>query len=198
MMSHVPSRPTLPLTHRPTVTSSRHVIASPFDIPSLSYVTTSTQSRWPDLINSSDSRGGCVNSSSVGCVGGRAMMREPVTASHHQPQPTVFPSNPEPFQGTLWACDVYTTLHCNVLKYILSYRNTWNIGATRKLIVDEFVLWWHQAGNISSICSFATFSCSWDRNTCTLHNLWAAAGGGMNICNLSCLPGTITVQIHHL
>ena len=85
MMSHVPSRPTLPLTHRPTVTSSRKVIASPFDILSLSYVTASTQ------------RGGCVNSSSVGCVGGRAMMGKLVTASHHQP---VFPAA-EPFLGTL-------------------------------------------------------------------------------------------------
>ena len=38
---------TVPLTHLP---GSRHVVASPFNISSLSYVTTSTQSGWADLI----------------------------------------------------------------------------------------------------------------------------------------------------
>ncbi|XP_065902738.1 uncharacterized protein [Dysidea avara] len=125
IMPHAQSRSTLPLTHRPAVTSSRHVIASPFDIPSLSYVTTTIQSGWPDLINSSDSRGGSVSSSSVGCVGGRAMMREPVTASHHhQPQPTVFPSNPEPFLAPVTSRTTAGTTHqvdgeCNKREYKL-------------------------------------------------------------------------------
>lgn len=112
MMVHAPPPPrpptqssTVPL-HRPPVTTSttsynsRHVIASPFDIPSLGCVTTTTShSNWPDLMSSSYNMSRSVSSNSSVNNGSNSRVTRPVSSlPAHQP-PLVFPSNPEPFQG---------------------------------------------------------------------------------------------------
>ena len=93
------------LPHPATTTSfnSRHVIASPFDIPSLGCVTTTAQSSWPDLMSTSyDVNSSLSSSSAVSSTGSRATRPAaslpPQQPPAHQP-PLVFPSNPEPFRG---------------------------------------------------------------------------------------------------
>ena len=92
-----------PLTVNTTSYNSRHVIASPFDIPSLGCVTTTTasQSSWPDLMsNTYNNMGSSVKSSnSVNNTSSSRVTRSVSSLPAHQP-PLVFPSNPEPFQGT--------------------------------------------------------------------------------------------------
>jgi len=81
-----------PLT---ATTTTYNSIASPFDIPSLGCVTTTTvaQSSWPDLMSNSYS------STSSSANSNNSRTTRPVSSlPAHQP-PLVFPSNPEPFQG---------------------------------------------------------------------------------------------------
>lgn len=86
-----------PLAATTTTYNSRHVIASPFDIPSLGCVTKTTvaQSSWPDLMSNSYSG---INSSVNNSSSSRSTTRPVSLLPAHQP-PLVFPSNPEPFQG---------------------------------------------------------------------------------------------------
>ena len=90
-----------PLAVTTTSYNSKHVIASPFDIPSLGGVTTTAQSSWPDLMSSSYDMNNSTNSSSSvnnsSGASGRAT-RSVSSLPAHQP-PLVFPSNPEPFRG---------------------------------------------------------------------------------------------------
>lgn len=90
-----------PLAAITTNYNSRHVIASPFDIPSLGGVTTTAQSSWPDLMSSSYNMNNSTNSSSSvnNSSGASGRATRPVSSlPAHQP-PLVFPSNPEPFRG---------------------------------------------------------------------------------------------------
>ena len=90
-----------PLPVTTTNYNSRHVIASPFDIPSLGGVTTTAQSSWPDLMSSSyDMNKSTNSSSSVNNSSGASgrVTRSVSSLPAHQP-PLVFPSNPEPFRG---------------------------------------------------------------------------------------------------
>ena len=90
-----------PLAANTTSYNSRHVIASPFDIPSLGCVTTTAQSSWPDLMSGSyDMKNSTNTVSSINNSSGRAT--RPASLPAHQPAhqpPLVFPSNPEPFRG---------------------------------------------------------------------------------------------------
>ena len=92
-----------PLAATTTSYNSRHVIASPFDIPSLGCVTTTAQSSWPDLMSGSYDMKNSTNSvSSINNSSGRTT--RPASLPAHQP-PLVFPSNPEPFRGRV--CVLY-------------------------------------------------------------------------------------------
>ena len=101
--SHRNIPPPPPQAVTTTSCNSRNVIASPFDIPSLGCVTTTSQSSWPDLMSNSyngmTSSSVKSNTSINNSSSSSSRVTRPVSSlPAHQP-PLVFPSNPEPFQG---------------------------------------------------------------------------------------------------
>ena len=99
---NIPPPPPPPQAVTTTSCNSRNVIASPFDIPSLGCVTTTSHSSWPDLMSNSYNgmtSSSVKNNTSINNSSTSSRVTRPVSSlPTHQP-PLVFPSNPEPFQG---------------------------------------------------------------------------------------------------